>query len=111
MVIASSTALTRSTVSRLHDHEPGLPGEQVDPPRERRRATQMRAGETLGKHHRRLVFADVAGFEPCRDDASHARCAQGDLALAGDSVALFERDAVDPHAMCEDGALSLFNRR
>src|SRR5579871_2125573 len=71
----------------------------------------MRAGEALGEFHRRLVLADVAGFEPRSYHAAHASPGQRRPALACKGVALLERDAVDPDAMREDRALGLLDGR
>ena len=71
----------------------------------------MLAGETFGELQRRLIFIDVARLEPRRHDALHAGRAKRQLPLARENVALFERDAVNPHAMRQDGALGLLDWR
>ena len=110
-VIASSTALTRSIASAPMIASPAVSREQVDPPGERRRATQIRARQALGERKRRLVLADVSVLQARRNDARHARRRQRQPALAGESVALLERSAVNPHPVRENGALGFLDWR
>ena len=95
----------------VDDRQPRRFRKQVDPPRERRRATQIRARQALGERKRRLILADVAMLETRRNDARHARRRQRPPALAGDGVALLELSAVDPHPVRENGALGLLDWR
>ena len=90
---------------------PAISANRLTRPVNGRGATQMCAGETLGELQRRLVFIDVARLEPRRHDALHAGRHERQLPLAGDNVALLERDSVNPNAMREDGALGLLDRR
>ena len=71
----------------------------------------MRAGETLGELERRFIFIDVTRLESRRHDALHASRTKRQLPLAGEDIALFVRDAVNPHAMRKDGALGLLDWR
>ena len=71
----------------------------------------MRADETLGQLERRLVFAYVARLQPRRHDALHARRPKGQPLLEGKGVALFQREAADPHAMRQHGVLGLLDWR
>ena len=71
----------------------------------------MLAGETVGELQRRLILIDVARLEPRRHDAFHAGRIKSQPPLARENVALFERDAINPHAMRKDGALGLLDWR
>ena len=95
----------------VDDREPRNFSEQIDPSSERRRAAQMRAGETLGKLKRRVILADVAVLQARRQNTRRARRRQCEPALAGQGVALLEREAVNPDRVRENGALSLLDWR
>ena len=71
----------------------------------------MRAGEAVGELQRRLIFIDVARFEPRRHDALHAGRSESDPPLVIENIALLEGDPVNPHSMREDGSLGLLDWR
>ena len=71
----------------------------------------MLAGETVGELQRCFIFIDVARLEPRRHDALHASRIKSQLPLARENFTLLVRDAVNPHAMRKDGALSLLDWR